>query len=443
MSTQVVNRNNVVAGLFLMASIVLAVAIAFTLSDVKDKIGSRKEYVCRFPTSVGVAGLQAGADVTFGGLIVGKVRRINEHSRRDPQTGVEVTEALDVVVAVRADLVLYEDAYADLSPPVLGGVSKINLPSAGSGGYEGGPGDANVTLDEGETLRGRFAPSILAQLGFTTEEADAIKETIHRVRDISQQADEISARFARMAAVLEPEFSKGVDDGRSTMANIRAFSENLGRGGAWSGRVDSILTRADTASGRLDTAIGDAQGAIKDARALIDENKQRVSTILEQVERTTRTFNETTTGQIDELLKKGSLALGSYKDVADNTNALIGANTPKINATLDSVRDIGVQGKLFVEEIRAQPWRLLQKPSKEDLEREPIYEAARAYAGAVADLRVASEALDAAVRAAGQKSTPANAAEVARIAGVVQEAYARYDRAERGLLKKLRVGGQE
>lgn len=443
MSTQVVNRNNVVAGLFLTASIVLAVAIAFTLSDVRDKIGSRNEYVCRFPTSVGVAGLQPGADVTFGGLIVGKVRGINEHTRRDPETGIEVTEALDVVVAVRSDLVLYEDAFADLSPPVLGGVSKINIPSAGGGTYESGPDDANVTLDEGEILRGRFAPSILAQLGFTTEESDAIKETIHRVRDISAHGDEIAQRFARMASALEPEFGGGVDDGRSTMANIRAFSEHLSEGGAWSDRVGSILANADTASGRLGSVIGDAQDAVNDARTLIGDNKQRVATILDHVEQTARKVNEGTVAQIDELLEKGSLALGSYKDLADNTNALVGTNAPKINATIDSVRDIGVQGKLLVEEIRAQPWRLLKKPSKEDLEREPIYEAARVYAGAVADLRVASEALDAAVRLAGEKGSAANAAEVARIAGVVQDAYARYDRAEQGLLEKLRTGDQE
>lgn len=439
MSTLVVSRNNVVAGIFLVSSVILAVAIAFVLSDVGGKFGSKTEYICRFPTSIGVAGLQPGAEVTFGGLSVGKVRSIHEHSRLDPVTGVEVTESLDVVIAVRSDLVLYENAYADLSLPVLGGVSRINIPSAGGGTYDGGPDDANTVLNPGEVLRGRFAPSILAQLGFSTEEAEALKETIHRVRDISAQADEITQRFARMAATLEPAFGTGVDDGGSAMANIRQFSEKLGDDGAWSQKVGSILTSADEASGKFDAVITDAKATIADARSVIGDSKDTVARILDNVEQTTEKVNTVTVAQIDELLDKGSLALGSYKDLADNANSLVVSSTPKVSATLDSARDIGVQGKLLVEEIRAQPWRVLKKPSREDLEREPIYEAARAYAGAVADLRVASEALDAAVRSAAQTGSPANAAEVARIAGVVQEAYSRYSRAEQGLLERLRT----
>lgn len=192
MSTQLISRNNVVAGLFVILSIILAVAIAFILSDVQDKFASRTEYIARFPTSVGVAGLQPGADVTFGGMTVGRVKSIHENMETDPATGMDIVRSHDVVIALSSDLVIYEDAYADLTLPLLGGVSRINIASPGTGAYEGGPEDANPTLDPGEALRGRFAPSILTQLGFTTEEALAIKETIHEVRGISENVGEVS-----------------------------------------------------------------------------------------------------------------------------------------------------------------------------------------------------------------------------------------------------------
>ena len=143
--------------------------------------------------------------------------------------------------------------------------------------------------------------------------------------------------------------------------------------------------------------------------------------------------------QIDELLSKGSLALGSYKDFADKANTLVEENRPKIDSTLDSVESIGIQGKLFVEEIRSQPWRLLKKPSTEELEREPIYEAARAYADAVSDLRKASEALEAAVMKVSESGSTADTANLVRISGVIEAAYGRYEEAERGLLEKLRA----
>ena len=440
MSTQLISRNNVVAGLFLIVSILLAVFIAFTLSDVQDKFVKRTDYVVRFPTSVGVAGLQPGAEVTFGGLSVGKVKSISEKSEKDPETGIEIVRTHDVIVALSSDLVLYEDAYADLTLPLLGGVSRINIASPGTGGYEGGPTDANITLDPGEALRGRFAPSILTQLGFTTEEALAIKETIHEVRSISENVNEVSESMKRMALQLEPEFGQGIDDGRSTLENIRAFSENLNSEGGWSSRVDSILTSADDAARKIEPVIDDAKSTISEAKGLIEESRPKVTSILDNVDATTERVKVETMEQVNELLDKGSLALGSYKDVADNANSILLTNKPKIASTLDSTRDIGVQGKLFVEELRAQPWRLLKKPSEDDLKREPIYEAARKYASAVSDLRAASEALDAAVLRAAQSGGGAQSVEEIReIAGVVDEAYGRYSDAERALLERLRT----
>lgn len=439
MSLQVINRNNVVAGLFLVLSIVLAVSIAFILSDIQDRFASRTEYIIRFPTEVGVTGLQQGAAVTFGGLSVGEVREIRKLSGVDPETGVEITEALDVVVALRSDLVVYEDAFGDLTPPMLGGVSRINIPSAGQGAYEGGPEDDNAVLDEGEYLRGRYAPAILTQMGFTTAEAEAIKESIHEFRATSANINEVSERFARMAELLEPEFGRGVDDGKSTMANLRALSERLGEGGEWSSRVDSVLARADEASGKIGPILDQAGGAVEDARGMISDNRERVGRIVENTEQITERFKTDTVDRIDALMEKGTLALGSYDELAGSANQMLRTNRPKIDATIDSVQDIGVQGRLFLEEIRSQPWRLLNKPSEEELSREPIYEAARIYASSVSDLRVASQALETAVQAASRADSPADAAEVARIAGVVEQAYERYSDAERRLLERLRT----
>lgn len=438
MSTQLVSRNNVVAGLFLILSIILAVFVAFMLSDVQDKFVKRTEYIVRFPTSVGVAGLQPGAEVTFGGLSVGKVRAIKENVAKDELTGIDVVRSHDVVVALRTDLVLYEDAYADLTIPILGGISKLNIASAGVGGYEGGPDDANGTLDPGEMLRGRFAPSILTQLGFTTEEALAIKETIHEVNTISKNVNETSQAMKRMALELEPEFGKGVDDGRSTLANIRAFSDRFNAEDGWSPKVDSILSSADDAAKKISPTIDEVQATVTDVKAIVDENRERVTSILENVDVTTERVKTTTMDEVDALLEKGSVALGSYKDIADNANSILLSNRPKISATLDSANDIGVQGKLFVEEIRAQPWRLLKKPSEEDLLREPIYEAARSYARAVSDLRVASEALDAAVLNAAGNPNPNAVDEIRAIAETVDQAYGRYADAEKALLERLR-----
>ncbi len=439
MSMQVVNRNNVVAGFFLVGSILLAVAISFILSDIQDKFGSKKMYVIRFSTDVGVSGLEPGAEITFGGLSVGKVKSISAYSEINAETGVEVIVAHDVLVALESDLVLYEDAYADLTLPMLGGVSMINIPSAGSGSYESGPSDANLVLDENEQLRGRFAPSILTQLGFSTEDAEKIQATIDDVKEITTNVSESTQSVRRMTDSLEPNFGKGVDDGRSTIANVRAFTDRLNGEDGWSGRVDGIMTKADDATGKIGPVIDEVQATIDEAKSLIVQSKPKIARILDNVEQTTERVRFDSMGRLDELLSKGSLALGSYKDVADDAKDLIAINRPKIDSTLDSARDIGVGSKLLVEELRAQPWRILSKPSKDELAREPVYQAARAYADAVSDLRIASEALDAAVTRVADHGSPESAAELARISKVVEEAYGRYADAETGLLERLRT----
>lgn len=442
MSTQLINRNNVAAGLFLIMSIFLALFISFTLSDALDRFEKRTEYIVRFPTSVGVSGLQSGAEVTLGGLRVGRVVSLSEYAEHDPRTGAEIIRALDVVIAVDQDLVLYEDAMADLIIPILGGVSKLNIASPGSGTYDGGPDDQNALLDQGEHMRGRFSPSILTQLGFSSEEADAIRETIHRVHAISEDLGEVSASMRRMAAELEPEFGQGVEDGRTTMANIRALSERFTAEDGWSTRVDSILARSDEAAAKIGPVIDDANATVAEVRTLIDENRPRVTSIMDNVNAATERFRLDTIDKIDELLREGTLALGSYREVADNANVVILESRPKINATLESAQRIGTEGTGLIEEIRSQPWRVLQKPSESELRREPIYEAARAYADAVSDLRVASEALDAAVLRSAQSASVDSVSRIREMARVVEEAYGRYTQAERALLERLRPGGQ-
>lgn len=436
MSSAVVSRNNVAAGTFVIASILLAVAIAFVLGDID--LGEKKTYVIRFPDSVGVPGLQSGADVTFAGLSVGSVVGVSAYV--DPSSTVGAARYMDVEVELNADLVLFEDAKGDLTPPLLGGVSRINIASAGVGADDELSPDGNGLLDDGEVMMGRLAPSILAQLGFTAEDAAKIRASIDDVSEITANAKETSGAFKRMAEVLEPEFGAGVDDGRGVLANLREFSENFNGEDGWSGRVDSIMANVDEVSGKAGGVIDDAQGAIASARGMLDDTSPRVARIMDNVEQVTERVRFESIDRANEMLERGSLALGSYNDLAGDVRAMISENRPSIDSTLVNVRQLTLKGRLMVEELRAQPWRVLDKPSEKELKREPLYEAARAYADAVGELRVASESLDVAVRNlenARNNGGDEVGAELMRLAQVVDQAYSRYEGAERRLLALL------
>jgi ABC-type transporter Mla subunit MlaD len=443
MSASIVKRNNVLAGVFVIASLILAVAIAVVLGDVLGNIGRKNAYVVRFPTEIGVTGLESGAEVTFAGLPVGRVTGIEPRRSGGPDTPAD---AMDVTVLVDARITLYEDAFADLAPPILGGVSRINFASAGTGPVAPdakaaalAQSNGNGVLEPGEAVRGRFAPSILAQLGFSAEDAERIRNAIADVEAITASVRTTTDRVDRMAERLEPTVDQAFADASEAVANARDFTLRFGEDG-WAQRIENILADAERTVAEGPRVASDVRGAIASARGLLETHSDSVARLLGNAESISERVRFETMDQAEALLREGTLAAASFRAVGEQTDGLLSQLRPDIRAATANTRGITQQARLFLDEVRAQPWRLLKQPSKEDLMREPLYAATRAYADAVSDLRVASEALDAAIRgSASETASPDAAMEVARIAATVQAAYDRYAQTERALLETLRA----
>lgn len=443
MSASIVNRNNVLAGVFVLASLVLAVGIAVVLGDVLGSIGTKNDFVVRFPTTVGVTGLQPGSEVTFAGMPVGKVVSITPHQPGGPDTPAT---AMDVAIAIDTRFTLFEDAYADLAPPILGGVSRINFASPGAGPVN--PDDtlaelvrnnSNGVLEPGEIVRGRFAPSILAQLGFTVEDAQRLRNTIADVEAISATARQTVARIDRMAQDIEPRVQTTVEDAQSAVAHVRDFTSRFAEQGDFAQRIESILANTDQTIAAGPALADDARSAIASARTIIDTHSESVARILGHVESTTERVRFETMDQAEAMIRQGTLALASFRSVGEQTDSILTSLRPDITTTAANARSVSQQARLFLDEIRAQPWRVLRQPSRDDLMREPIFAAARTYAEAVSDLRAASEALEGALAPRGPDARPTETPEqLARIAATVQAAYDRFADAERALLETLR-----
>lgn len=451
-----VNQNNVLAGSFVIVGVLLAVAISFILGDIAGKFGSKKSLMVRFPTTVGVMGLEAGSEVTFAGLSVGEVVSVSMYSEVDEASGVRAPVAMDVLISVAADLVLFEDAVADLSPPILGGISRINIASAGTGSvaadetHAAWSPDAGGVLDENEMITGRFAPSILTQMGLGAEEAQKIKEVISNfpqwsdtVTQTTENAKEVTASVRRMTEELEPNFKEGVDDGRTTMENIRVFTDRLTAEGGWGDKIDSTISSVDGVATKIEPALEEARQTMASIKGTVDENRENVSQISTNIKDITDRVKNETIDKANTLLDDGALAVGSFNETLDEVQGIVVENRPRVSATMVNAQQLSLDAKVFVEELRWQPWRLMNKPSKSDLKKEPLYEATRMYARSVADLHSASQSLDTAVRlAGGQGSDPKMAGdelkiELQRLATTVDAAYNRYEEAERGLLRLL------
>jgi hypothetical protein len=89
-------------------------------------------------------------------------------------------------------------------------------------------------------------------------------------------------------------------------------------------------------------------------------------------------------------------------------------------------------------EVRRSPWKLLYRPSGDELARENLYEAARAFAIASSDLRVAGETLRATM-----KDTPQRFADDPKFREAVRtqvlQSVDRFDAAQRKLFDVLQA----
>ena len=252
-------RDNILAGLFVVFGLALAVFVSFMLSEHKG-LGPTRTIVVRFPLEMGAPGIKPGSFVNLGGQKIGRVTSIATH----PAQGA--SQAVDVRIEIPAGLELYPDAVVSLDRPLLGTLSSINISHVGTADNGAPP------LADGSTITGGLAPpAFLAQAGIGPKQ-------IEDVRAIIRTLDESTSRLSSLVQTVSPQAEEGIADARQLISDLRA------RFDVWSQSVESILASAQSA--RSSRARGRRRAGIADAaphrrrRAIITDNRG-ASTLIE------------------------------------------------------------------------------------------------------------------------------------------------------------------
>lgn len=441
-------RNTILAGAFVVASLLLGVWVSFMLTEDRGGTATR-EVLVRFSLSLGTHGLQSGSPVLMGGQQVGVVRGWRFDLAPDSR-GNQVATGVIVRAGVDSTLTLYEDAVVHLERPLLGTLSSLNIVSPGgeasgeasggaSGGASGEAGGGTASADvapprllvEGVLLKGTLAPpALLAQAGYGEEQAEQVRTLI---KDLSE-----------MVATARPNVEGSAADARQVLERLRASVAD------WSTRVDQTLANAQAASERLDPIMttveagladfaatsASVKAAAEDARLAISEGRPRVESILKNLDEASTKINTDTIAMVNSALSDARDALGVMTEAVDGVQRLITSETPTARRILANMRLMSDQLKLTAVEVRSQPWRLLYQPTRKESDEQILYDAVRSYAEASSDLRAASESLRA-TTAARAASTPA---EVERASAALAAALQRYTQAERAFLERLLEG---
>jgi len=220
-------------------------------------------YVVRFDQSV--SGLNAGANVEYQGVVVGRVR------------DVELTADLPPQVAVVVDLApgtpIRTDTEAVLLGSLVTGIKFIQL--------QGGSATA-APLAPGAVIRGE-APSLEAFRDQVSEIADRVTKILRSLqKDVftdanSQKLNSFLSDLGAVASTLNRtmETFQAQETGESLAHLVRSLSETADK-------ANTVLTdfyaRRNTIYGRLDSSLANIDASARALRTLVDTAGSKVTT---------------------------------------------------------------------------------------------------------------------------------------------------------------------
>ena len=405
------NRNNLLAGVLVTLAVIGSVVGVIVLAGGAEQLG-RTTYIVNFDLETGVSGLTPGAEIAVGGKKVGAVQDTPWATDKDGKiTGV------DVAIGIDHTIVLREGARPYLELPLLGSQSRINFPTLGDG----------AVIKPGSRMQGILAPpSFLSQAGYGEEEAN-------RLRSILQNTDEAMTKL-----------NAGADEVRLITTDA------AGKWPGWSKRIDSITEKADATLSKgpeiaddLQARLDQVESLLTTAQDYLDENRENVRSAIasfKSIGEKGDQFADRLNGELKDaalaMLDKGKSALDDARVFIGSLNEIVGEQRPNIRKMFANVRLASDQLRDTLIEVRRSPWRLLYRPDTRELNFELLYDSARSYAGAVSDLRAASESLESLVDS-GNNAQLLRDGSIDELLAEVQRAMTGYQAAEERFMSYL------
>ncbi len=382
-------RNNTIAGLFVLVAIVGFVVMVIVLSDLGNFARTQTVRIA-VPLDVGVPGVKVGSDVMVGGMSVGKVTEMTgELNRPEPR--------FIVSVSIPAEYEIREDAFAGMVVPLIGGATAIDISPLGVNG----PPLSAEFFRSGGTIRGGYAPSVLLKTaGIGPEDLRRVKEIIRRVDGITEDVKEVTA-FAR--TTVNEDGPRIVENIRNTIEDVRAVvADAREKWPAWSERIAQILedVRSTTEHGpalaeKAQTILDNVDSGVGEVRTLVADVSPNVKSTAENVAEVTRWAREEGLARVERIFDQADKGLAEATTTFTIINENLTTEMPQISRILANLRLSSDNLKLASTEIRAQPWRVLYTPGKEEVRQSLLHDAVRTYAAAVSDLEASVVSLKA------------------------------------------------
>ena len=346
------------AGLFILLSIAAAV---FLIAQVAAPSGvtDAKAYTAVFAAGEDIAGLSVGNEVRLMGVKVGTVTSI----QIVPPATPEEDAAIHVGFLAGKGIELREDGNnIELQTRITGG-AWLNILNVGTG----------TTIAEGGQVPGRTS-NLLAMV---QDVRDEMEVTLTAMRE---DLDVVSAELIETAGSIE------------TAAN-----------GA-TALIDKFEKQIDPVFVDIDAFLAESTGAMTDVRSVFGDSGEDIRTTLAKLSSLSTSLDEKIPGTVDQIaafITKAETSIDGVDKLvveitgtATEARTMLADNRPDIDRTIESARRSVDELEGLVDDLRANPSRLIWPPDGKDLRNMDLYATARSYAKAAEDLESAAAALN-------------------------------------------------
>jgi ABC-type transporter Mla subunit MlaD len=369
------HRNNIRAGVFVTISIILGLVVFILLTDAIEKLKRRThDYIVTFSVESGVPNLQEGSTVKVGGLQMGSVKEV-----RPVLVEGQPFREIEVEFSIDRQVELYNDARIVVSGPLIGAESWLDIPDVGNAGA-GEPPD--------QRLRGVQSVGLLTTL-LGSENAETASTIVD---DAAAIVSDARTRWPQWGTRLDTITANT----ESITGNVNSVTADLReqRWPNWADRVDQIMQGAVDLRQRLKDSVDQAYNLLTDGRDVVAENRPGVKAAIDNVQAVTDRFNNETMNKVTALLDSGQAGLDHATAVLGDLKVDYSGWSTNVGEALARANIAAQQLKLATIEVRRSPWKLLYRPSSEELEHELLYESTRSFAVAAADLKSCADSVE-------------------------------------------------
>lgn len=333
------------------------------------------------------------------GKVVAVVQREEERSgsaltRQDcDRLGIDFMDAAAKQAAKVREIYVVAAAELPMGQKIpRGTVAEITVNVTGSRTLALKPGVETVDLTDDDTkahpilasAAGDLADiqrSVQALVNKVSTLVDSAKDALHDVRDL------IATVKTKVDVIDLGEIQANVKDAAVSLKAALATANT---------RIDEITAKLNDAAASLKTAAGDAGGVVvqtgKDVQAMLAELKAAAAEIRALVQRVAPKVD----AAIDDVARaaRSVAALGrDLEGLGPRLHAIVGKAGNDIDAVLARLNEVGHNLADASEDLRAHPWKLLNKPDEKEIAYENLRNAASNYVRAAQAVEEAAKEL--------------------------------------------------